>query len=177
MAVQELAFNVQPLRRSFQAARRWLWLQRGLRTAWRSLNVSLGLVLTAALLALFGAPETFRAWLWLAAACTPLAGLVAALLLRPPESEAVRMVDFRLDLRQQLGTAQELLSTGSDGTLVRWQLAQASDLAGDLSVSRAFPLLTKREILAALLLAAASAGLLALASLGVTIPNPLAALQ
>ena len=177
MAVQELTFNVQPLHRTFQAARRWLWLQKGLRVLAMSLCVSLGFLLIAALLALFGAPDAFRKWLWLAAVCALPVGLLAAFLLRPSEAEAVRTVDLYLDLRQQLGTAQELLSTGSDGTLVRWQLAQASDLAGDLPVSRAFPLLPKREAAMALLLAVASAGLLELASLGVTIPNPLASLQ
>lgn len=177
MAVQGLTFSVQPLQRSFRAAHRWLWLQTGLRVLARSLCVSLGFLLVAALLALFGAPDAFRSWFWLAAACTPAVGLVAALVARPSKSEAVRMVDLRLDLRQQLGTAQELLSTGSDGTLVRWQLAQAADLAGDLPISKAFPLVPKREILTALLLAAATAAFLELVSLGVIVPNPLASLQ
>jgi hypothetical protein len=177
MAAQELAFNVRPLRRSLQAARRWLWLQKGLRAVARSVCASLGLIAIAALLALFGAPETVRGWFWLAAACFPLAGIGAAILSRPSESQAARLVDVQLDLRQQLGTAQELLSTGEGGILAHWQIARASEVAGDLPMSRAFPLLPRRETLGILLMAATAAGLMALASLGVTIPNPLASLH
>ncbi len=177
MAVQELPFSVQPLRRSFHTARRRLWLQTGSRTLARSLAVALGFALAAALLALFRAPEPVRAWLWTAAILMPLGGLVTALLQRPSESRAVRLLDLQLGLRQKLGTAHELLSTRSEGPLVRWQLAQASDLAEELAVSRAFPLLPRRELLAALLLAAGTAVCLELASLGITIPNPLSAVQ
>ena len=177
MAVQELTFDARPLHRSFRAAHRWLWLQTGLWVLARSLCVSLGFLLVAALLALFGVHGALTDWLRVAAECAPAVGLVAALVARPSRSEAIRALDLRLDLRQQLGTAHELLSTGSDGMLVRWQLAQAADLATDLPVSKAFPLLPKREVLTALLLAAVSAALLELVSLGVVVPNPLVSLQ
>ena len=50
MAVQELSFGVGPLVRSFRSARRWLWLQRSLRTLAQSLCA-------AALFALLAAPH------------------------------------------------------------------------------------------------------------------------
>ena len=177
MAIQGLTPNVRPLRKSFQTARLRLWLQRGVRVLAISLCASLVFVLVAALLALFAVPDPLRNWLWLAAVSAPAAGIVAALLLRPSEAEAIKKVDLRLELREQLGTAHELLATGANGALVHWQIAQASDLAGDVPISKAFPLLPRRELLAALLLAVASAGLLDLASLGITVPNPLASLQ
>ena len=177
MAVRELQFSVTPLRRSFGSARRWLWLQRSLRTLTLSLCVGAAFALVASLLTLFSAPDAVVSWLWLAAALTPVAGLFSALMLRPSELEAVRAVDHRLDLHQQLGTAYELLGKDSPSALAPWQLALASDVAGSLALSRAFPLAPKRELLMALLLSAATAGALLAVSLGVTLSNPFEALK
>lgn len=172
MAVQELGFGVRPLFRSFQSARRWLWLQRGIKTLAIALCAS-GIFATAAsALSLFQAPAGLLSWLWTACYIAPAAGLLAALLSRPSESLAVRTVDARLGLDQRLGTAHELLTRGSPSALVPWQLSQASDLAAETPVSRAFPLLPKREVAAAALLFAVATAMLWLMSLGVTLKNP-----
>lgn len=172
MAVQAIEPNIQPLRRSFQVARRRLWWQRGIRTAVRSLCASLGIALAAALLSAWQAPEPVLGGFWMAAASVLLVGLIAALALRPSASQAARAVDLRLGLRQQLGTAEELLSRGTRGGLASLQIARASDLATGLPISRAFPLLPRREAGVALLLALPTAAVLVLVSLGMTLPNP-----
>ena len=177
MAVQTVELDVQPLHRSFQMARRRLWWQRGIRTVARSVCVALGAALLASLLAGWQAPEGLLGGLWMAAALAPLAGLLAAILTPPSFSEAARIVDLRLDLQQQLGTAEELLSRGIGGELASLQVARASDLARDLSIARAFPLLPKREASLALLLAVLTTSLLVLVSMGYTLPNPLSAIR
>lgn len=177
MAVQTVELDVQPLHRSFQMARRRLWWQRGIQTVARSICVALGTALLASLLAGWQAPEGLRGGLWTAAALAPLAGLLAALLTRPSFSEAARIVDLRLDLQQQLGTAEELLSRGVRGELASLQVAKASDLARELSTARAFPLVPKREASLALLLAVLTTCLLVALSMGYTLPNPLSAIR
>lgn len=177
MTVQELQFSTGPLFRSFRSARRWLWLQTGIRTLGLSLCIASAVAFAAAALTLFQAPVPLVTWLWLACAAVPLTGLVAAILLRPSESRAVRAVDVRLGLHQQLGTAHELLAHGAETRLVPWQLARASDLATNLPLGSAFPLLPRRELAISAALSTAAAVLLALASLGVVIPNPLEGLR
>ncbi len=173
MTIQALDRDLRPLRRSFQSARRRLWLQRGILLLARSLCVALGFDLLAALLTGWQAPEPVLRWFWIAGGVAPLVGIGATMVARPSASEAARAVDLRLGLRQQLGTAEELLSRGTNGPLVSMQIARASDLAGGLSMSRAFPLIPRREAIVALLLAAITACLLLLVGMGVTLPNPL----
>lgn len=177
MTVQELGLGLKPLVRSFQAARRWLWLQRGIRTLAYSLSGATVFALLAATLTLFQAPQPLLSWLWTVAAACPVAGLVATLFMRPSEMEAIRIADFRLGLHQQLGTAYELLARGADGALVPWQISSASDLAEEAVLSRAFPLLPRRPLLVSFVLGLLTAGMLLLASMGVTIPNPLQAIK
>ncbi len=169
--------NLRPLHRSFGVARRLLWWQRGLLALARSLCAALALALTAAFLAAWQLPQTALNWLWLASGLIPLAGLAIALALRPSRSQAARAVDLHLGLRQQLGTAEELLSRGSEGRLTPLQIARASELAAGLELPRAFPLLPKREAIAALLLAAATALMIGLVSRGMILPNPFSAIH
>lgn len=177
MTVQAVGPSIQPLHRGLRAARRRLWYQRGILLVARSLCLALALALAAALLAAWQAPEPVRQALWGSAAAAIVAGLVGALLMRPSTSQAARAVDFRLGLFQQLGTAEELLARGADGRLASIQIARAAHLAGQLQVSRAFPLLPRRELLLALVLAAFTALLLTLVSMGLTLPNPLSAVR
>jgi len=135
--------------------------------------VAAAFALAASLFMLFRASDALVYWCWTASALVPVAGLLSALLLRPSELEAVRVADRRLDLHQQLGTAHELLRKNLESTLAPWQLALASDLAGNLPLARAFPLLPKREVLVALVLSAATGGVLFAVSLGVSFSNPL----
>ncbi len=172
MAVQELDLSIRPLVRSFHSARRRLWLQRGLRALAQSLCAAALFALIAAILTLFQAPQPVLSWLWAAAALTPVSGVIAAFFTRPSEAEAIRMADLHLGLHQQLGTAHELLTRGSEGSLVPWQLARASEVASDVELSRAFAVLPRREVALAGLLVAATAGTLVLVSIGVVLTNP-----
>ncbi len=177
MSAQTVANNLQPLHQGFRVARRRLWLQKGILILARSLSVAFGLALLGALSAAWQAPEPVRSGFWTAGTLAFLAGLVAALVLRPSASQAARAVDLRLGLRQQLGTAEELLARGAEGTLVSTQIARASNLAGEVEISRAFPLLPRREMAQATLLAAATGLVMVLVSMGMTLPNPISAIH
>ncbi|MHB0868817.1 MAG: hypothetical protein ACYC66_02315 [Chloroflexota bacterium] len=177
MTAQAVDRDLRPLHRSLQSARRHLWLQRGTLVLLRSLCAALSIALVAALLAGWRAPDSVQGWLWMASVAIPLVGLGAALATRPSLSQAARAVDLHLGLRQQLGTAHELLSQRNDGLLAPLQIARASALAEGLSVSKAFPLLPRREAALALLLASASGGMLLLVSMGLVLPNPLSAIR
>lgn len=177
MSARTMETDLQPLHRSLQSARRRLWWQKGLLALARSLCVALGLAFTGALLTAWQAPEPVRNWFWIAGGLMPLAGLGAALAIRPSASQAARVVDLRLGLRQQLGTAEELLSRGREGHLVSMQISRASGVAEELEVSKAFPLLPRRESALALALAGATAGVMMLVALGVTLPNPISAIH
>lgn len=177
MTTQAVDRDLRPLHRSLQSARRRLWLQRGTLVLLRSLCLALSIALVAAVLAGWRAPESVQGWLWMASAAMPLVGLGAALTTRPSLSQAARAVDLHLGLRQQLGTAHELLSQRNDGLLAPLQIARASALAEGLSVSKAFPLLPRREVALALLLAAATGGMLLLVGMGLVLPNPLSAIR
>ena len=177
MAVQAAEPNVQPLYHSFRTARGRLWWQRGIRTAARSVCISLAFTLAAALLAAWQAPRLVLDALWAAAGLSPLVGLLAALALRPSIADAVRTVDQRLDLAQQLGTAEELMARKAAGRLVSLQIARAAELASEAPVSRVFPLLPNKEIRIALPLALLTAFFLILVSLGVVLPNPLSLIR
>jgi hypothetical protein len=172
MAVQTVEMNLGPLRQSLQVARRHLWLQRGIRIFALSVCISMGTLLLASLLALWQAPENVRAGLWAAGALAPVAGIVVALLMRPSISEAARAVDFRLGLNQQLGTAEELLTTGARGGLVSMQVARAVSLAEEVEVEHAFPIVPRRELVVSVALAAMTGFVMFLVSLGITLPNP-----
>lgn len=177
MAAQAQEVRLQPLVRTFDRARRWLWLQRVLLSLARSAVVALSFCFLAALLSLWQAPGRVVESLWTSAAIAPVAGLVLGLVLRPSTPKAARLVDLRLDLAQQLGTAHELLTRGRDGTLVRLQLDRAADLAGRVRVSSAFPLFPRGEAVALLVLAAGTGLLTFLVSLGVVLPNPFTAIH
>lgn len=177
VAVQTIQHDIQPLHYTFSAARRRLWWQKGLLTFTRSLCFGLFLVLVGGLLAGWQAPQTAFLGFWGAAALAPLAGLIAAFVLRPSVSQAARIADLRLGLHQQLGTAEELLTKGPTEGLASTQIARASVLASQTSIYRAFPLLPKREVAVAFALAAATTIVLVLVSLGVTLPNPLTAIR
>lgn len=58
---------------------------------------------------------------------------------RPSLDETARLADYRLGLRQRLGTAIELLNAGSSGLLVESQLRDATAAAQGVSPSQAFP--------------------------------------
>ncbi len=118
-------------------------------------------------------PETVLLGFWIVAAAAPVAGLITAFVMRPTVSQAARVVDLRLGLHQQLGTAEELLVRGSTERLASVQIARASALAGETPIHRAFPLLPRMEAALAAILVVATSMVLVLVSLGVVFPNPL----
>ncbi|HEX2924356.1 MAG TPA: hypothetical protein VHS28_10045, partial [Chloroflexota bacterium] len=177
MAVQAVEPGLQPLHRGLQRAQRRLWLQILVRTAARGICVGLALTLVAALLTGWQAPAEILSGLWWASILCPVAGIIAALFLKPSQARAARVTDLQLQLHQQLGTAEELLSRNADGTLVSMQLASAASVADEISVARAFPLVPRREMAVALLLAILTAGVFGLANAGIILPNPLAAIR
>lgn len=177
MALRATEPNIQPLRRGFEAARRRFWWQRSLRAVARGVCGALGLALAASLFTAWQAPEVALQALWAASALALLAGLGAAVVMRPSPSQAARLVDHRLGLAQQLGTAEELLARRTTGRLVPAQIERASSLVGRVPISRAFPLAPKREMAVALGLSMATLAVTLLIALGVAIPNPLTALR
>ncbi len=177
MSARTVETNLRPLHRSFQVARRRLWWETGMLTLARGLCVTLALALLGALLAAWQVPTSVRDSFWIAGAVAFLVGLGAALALRPSASQAARAADIRLGLHQQLGTAEELLSRGREGALVSLQINRASDIAAELEMSKAFPRLPKKEGVLALLLAAATTGLVIMVALGITLPNPISAIH
>jgi hypothetical protein len=176
MAVQTLEVNLRPLRHSLQVAQRRLWLQRGIRIFALSVCISMGVALVAALLAVWQAPANVQTGLWVASALAPLAGIALALLMRPSFSQAARAVDFRLGLNQQLGTAEELLTTHAAGDLISMQITRAVSLSEEVDVEEAFPLVPRTEIAMSALLATLTGFVLLLVSLGVTLSSPFSGL-
>jgi len=169
--------TVQPLHRGFQQARRLLWWQEALLIIARSLCASLAMALVGCLLAGWRVQDPIPRWFWSASGFTLVLGLAAALALRPSASRAARIVDLRLGLHQQLGTAEELLATGRQGGLASVQVASASELARELEIAKAFPMMPKREVTAAAILAIATTAAATLLALGVVLPNPLSAIH
>ncbi len=131
----------------------------------------------AALLTGWQAPAEILNSLWLTAILCPVAGLIAAVFLKPTAARAARIADLQLELHQQLGTAEELLSRKVGGSLVSMQLASAASVAEGLAIARAFPLFPRREVVVAALLALLTAGVFGLASAGIVLPNPLATMR
>lgn len=174
MAVRAMDGGDSPLRGPFRVATLWYWGELASATLLRSLSVALAFALVALLLAGWQAPAMVASWFWVAAAVTPLAGLLAALILHPSVPQAIRVLDHRLELRQQLGTAEELISRSDAGPLAAAQIARAETVAREVRIGSAFRLFHGREAATALSLAMAVGLVQLLSLLGIVIPNPLA---
>ena len=173
MAVRAMDGGNGSLRGAFRSAKRWYWGELATATLLRSLAVALAFALVALLLGGWQAPAVVASWFWVAAAVSPLAGLLAALILHPSVPQSIRVLDHRLGLRQQLGTAEELISRSNTGPLAAAQIARAETVARGVRMGSAFRLFPGREAATTLSLALVVGLVHLLSLLGITIPNPL----